>query len=270
MNRGLVKKNWHEIWLATLLFLIAFAALEALLLKIYPDLFANYQDLFKTGFMKNMLKAILGTEISDKVGPELPKALMWSHPILLAMLFGHAILLFTRIPAGEIGSGTIDILMSLPVSRTTIFLSNTICCLLAGLAIILAGFLSHLIVSQTAPPDYRIAPGVLTSIAANLYCLYFAVTGIISWVTSLCSLRVKAVGISFAILVSFDLIDYISQFWKPAKNLSYFTTWHYYDSLKTLNEQTWPWCNITILLLIGIVFHSLSLITFKKRNICTT
>ena len=196
---------------------------------------------------------------------------MWSHPILLAMLFGHAILLFTRIPAGEIGSGTIDILMSLPVSRTTIFLSNTICCLLAGLAIILAGFLSHLIVSQTAPPDYRIAPGVLTSIAANLYCLYFAVTGIISWVTSLCSLRVKAVGISFAILVSFRPYRLHITILETGKELILF---HYLALLRlTENLQMnkpGPWCNITILLLIGIVFHSLSLITFKKRNICTT
>ena len=270
MNRGLALKTWREIWLATLLFLLAFAGFEILLLKIYPGIFENYQELFKSGFMKNMFKAILGTELTDKIGPELPKALMWAHPLMMAMLFGHAIFVFTRIPAGEIGSGTIDILLSWPLSRKNIFLTNTIICLLAGLAIILAGYVSHLVVSQTAPLEYRIPPGILTIIASNLFCLYIAVTGIISWVTSLSTLRTRAVGISFAILVCFDLIDYISEFWVPAKSLACFTTWHYYQPLQILNNPGWPWINMLVLLTLGLITYTLSYTTFRNRNICTT
>ena len=270
MNPGILSKTWREIWLATLLFLLAFAGFQILLLRIYPEIFSNYQELFQAGFMKNIFKAVLGAEVSEKIGPELPKALMWAHPLIIALLFAHAIMLFTRIPAGEVGSGTIDILLSWPVSRKNIFLTNAFVCLLAGLAIIFAGFLSHLIFSRFAPPDYRIPPGTLAMIAFNMFCLYIAVTGIINWVTSLCSQRAKSVGISFAILISFDLIDYVSEFWAPAKNLSYITIWHYYQPLDILNSHSFPLLNISILLALGIISYVLSLTSFSKRNICTT
>ncbi len=270
MNYGLIQKTWREVWLVTLIIVLAVAGIEVLLVKIYPQVFAEFQTLFKSDFMKNVFRALLGTKQTEKFGPELPKALMCIHPLVMILIYGHILVLFTRLPAGETGSGTVDILLSWPVSRNKLFLTDKIICLLCGTLIIILGFTSNFITARFAPEDFRIPFNKLVITAINLACLYYVISGIVTIVTSFCSSRIKAAGIAFGFQAFNDLIDYISEFWEPAECLSSFTLWHYYQPLLIMDGSGTPWRDCLVLLTLGTILYIIAFRTFSQRDICTT
>ena len=145
MMRGLLLKTWHEVWLMTLLFGLALMAIIALLTFVYPQFQEELLEVFdRLPFIRPMITAMLGSEVGDQLNAETLQAILWVHPIVLTLLWAHAIVFCTRVPAGEIDLGTIEVLLGLPVSRRQIYYSETLAFLAAGLVILLLGFLEPL------------------------------------------------------------------------------------------------------------------------------
>ena len=116
--RGLFTKSLHEVWLTTLLFGLSLLAVEALLTYVLPQIQEGLGGVFdEIPFLRSMLAALLGTELGDDITARTMQAFLWVHPVVLALVWAHEIPLCTRTPAGEIDRGTIDVLLSLPVSR---------------------------------------------------------------------------------------------------------------------------------------------------------
>lgn len=270
MNSGIIRKTWREVRLATMVFALAFAVFEAILVLLYPQIFKDFEQFLQIPFFKTILQAVLGARMSEDLGPELPKALTWAHPIIIALILGHAVMLFTRIPAGEIGSGAIDILLSWPLSRSRIFLTDIFVCLASGGLVILTGAVSNFITSRFVPPNYQIPPAILLTIILNMFCMYLAYTAIFACITSACDKRARAVAIAFGVMLAFDLIYLLAEFWSPAAKLSFFTLRNYYQPLHLLQHAARPWLHILTLLLTALAFFTLALTIFHRRNIRTT
>ncbi len=67
--------------------------------------------------MQAIVKGLFGDSVGQSLGSAAIAAFSWVHPLPLTLLWAHAIVYWSRIPAGEIESGTIDVLFSQPVSR---------------------------------------------------------------------------------------------------------------------------------------------------------
>ncbi len=128
MNRGLLIKSIREVWLTTALLGLALAGFEALLAYIIPIFYEELTDqLANLKFVQNILKVLLGSEIDGAIGRVAMTSIPWVHPIVLALVWAHGIILCTRLPAEEIERGTIGVLLALPVSRTRVYLCNPLC-----------------------------------------------------------------------------------------------------------------------------------------------
>src|SRR5262249_53669198 len=127
VNRGLIAKTFRETWATTLLFGVALLVVEMALSFVLPRFQKQLSDQWlQVAFIQSIIKAMVGADLAGSAGPEIFTAIPSVTPVARAVPWAPAIVFCPRIPAGEIDSGTVDILMSMPVSRWRIHLSETV------------------------------------------------------------------------------------------------------------------------------------------------
>src|SRR6266568_8850368 len=153
MNRGLIIRAFRESWPTTLVLGLVLFGVEAALAFVLPKFSGQMsQEWLQMDFARGIMQAMLGAELADRIGPQMFQAMAWVHPVPLALGWAHAIMSCTRVPAGEVDRGTIDIWLSLPVSRREVFFSETFVWLSCGAAILAAALAGNLAGGLALPP----------------------------------------------------------------------------------------------------------------------
>src|SRR5207247_11026217 len=107
---------------ATLVLGLVLLGVEAALGFVLPKFGAQMtQEWLQMDFSRGIMQAMLGTEIAERIGPQMFQSIIWSHPVPLALVLAHAIVSCTRVPAGEVDRGTADVLLGLSCSRWDVF-----------------------------------------------------------------------------------------------------------------------------------------------------
>jgi hypothetical protein len=270
MNRGLIEKTAREAWLLTLVLGIALAAAEGLLAYVLPTFRKEIAGAWaQVELVQNLIRALLGSEVGDAIGPRVFQALPWVHPIVLAIVWTHQLVFCTRIPAGEIDRGTIDLLLGLPVSRWQVYVAETAVFLVTGMAIFAAGTGGNYAGCLLANADSFPGAVGLAAILANGYCLYLAVGGITYFASSLAGRRGRAVGWSLAAVLASFLLTFLAQFWKPAQRIAFLSLLDYYRPVRILQDEAWPLADMAVLLAIGAISWTLGGLIFDRRDIRT-
>lgn len=267
MNRGLLLRSLRETLPATLLFggaLFAVEAVFAIALPAFERSFAG--PLLQLPFFQGVIQALLGVDAAESAGfGGLFTSIAWVHPVVLALVWAHAIGFCTRIPAGEVDRGTIDILLGLPVGRWQLYFHESLVWIASALAVsgcAGAGSLIGMLGGGARIPLARLA-----LLVANLFCLSLVVGGF-AWMSStLADRRGHAIGSTFAAVLSVFLVNYLGQFWTVAARVSFLTPLHYYGPLRIIREGTVPAADILILLAASAVFWLAGGIIFSRRDL---
>ena len=267
MNRGLLLKALREAWVTTLLFGVGLFVFEALLAYLLPRFFAD--SIVGNPLFRTVVQGILGTEVPVAMGPLALHALAWVHPVALALLWGHEILLCTRMPAKEIDQGTIDSVLALPVSRWSAYLTETAVWLGTGALLVSMAYCGALTGGALAGASSTLDAGRLTSVVVNFFCLYLAVGGLAFLVSSCSDRRGRAIGLVFGIVVASVVLNFLTQFWEVARRLSFLGLLEYYRPIVTLQSGGWPLGDIAVLVLVGSSLWIAGAIVFNRRDIST-
>ncbi|MFQ5503975.1 MAG: ABC transporter permease subunit [Planctomycetota bacterium] len=269
MNRGVLLKTIRESWIYTLLLASGLFTFEALLAWILPTFLARVPgNWLQLDFIRNILKALLGTDLAGQIGPFALYSIAWVHPVALAILFAQALVLCSRL-AGEIDRATIDVLLSWPVSRWQAYISETVVWLVSGAVILLLGLFGHILVRSANPSEVPLTAGRLFIVLLNFYCLYYAVGAFTCFVSSWSDHRGRVIGIAFAIVLASFFLNFIAQFWEPAKALAFLGVLNYYRPLPILESGAFPLGHILALLGLGTLFWSAGGLVFARRDIRT-
>src|SRR5262245_22368721 len=103
MNRGIMLKAARELLPITLLLGLVACGVAATLEYVLPTFSRQFSSqMMRIEFFRNIIKAMLGTDLAEGIGPELFTSIPWVHPVLLAVIWAHAIICCTRMPAGEV------------------------------------------------------------------------------------------------------------------------------------------------------------------------
>lgn len=269
MNRGVLEKALRETWLPTLVFGLGLAGIETLLALILPDVFARSGNMLQLKFVQTILRALLGTQVGETMGPEMVLSMAWVHPVVFALLWGHVIVLCTRLPAAEVESGTIDVLLSWPVARGRVLLAHTVVWLAAGTLLLGVALLANVTASCAVEAQFRAPPDVLLKILANLWCLYVAVGGLTCCCSALASHRGRAVGAAFGLLLAGFLLNFLVQFWPLAEKIAFLSVLNYYRPLNIFQHSAWPVGDMLVLLGVGLGCWLIGAAIFARRSICT-
>ena len=270
MSRGLIAKTVREGWRGTLIVAGGLAALEVLLAYILQTFYREFGGQWlELSFVQDLFKALLGTEIGTQITPDAVTAIAWVHPMVLALIWAHAIVSGTRLPAGEVDRGTIDVLLGLPASRTRIYGCELVGWLGSGLVVIVMGLVGNLVGGWWLAREPQGVSAPLIMVVANLYCLYIAVGGMACLASSLSDRRGRAVGVAFAIVVASFLLNFLVQFWQPARAVSFLSVLDYYRPIFVFRDARWPVGDMLTLTLVGAALWTTGAVIFARRDIRT-
>src|SRR5688572_6278691 len=109
----------------------------SLLTFVLPRVQEGINDvLLRLPFVKSLIAALLGIDVEGELTAQLMQSILWVHPVVLALIWAHEIILCTRVPAGEIDRGTVDLLLGLPVSRFKVYVAETLVWLMSGVVVL--------------------------------------------------------------------------------------------------------------------------------------
>jgi ABC-2 type transport system permease protein len=268
---GILAKSMREGALGTLLIGLGFAGVAILFNLIIPDLQSRLVDLWAgVPFFQTMIGALMGVRIDEGTSGRVFLTIIWTHPIVLALLAAHVVTWCTRFPAGEIDRGTIDVLLSLPVSRTRIAIAETGACILSGLLVLLIGLAGYWIGARFVEPASRLAPKELGLILLNLACLYGAVGGGAMMVSAAGARRGRAIGIIVGVLLASFLWTFLAPLWAPARSTAFLSVLDYYRPAQIVMRSTLAWRDPLVLVAAGVTMWAIGLVILKRRDIATT
>jgi ABC-2 type transport system permease protein len=271
MNRGLLQKSWRETWPPTVLFGGALFAIQAILAFALPKLQSQLSaQMASTPFFRNLIGAMIGADVSGDLGPEMFAAIPWVHPVVLALVWAHAIVLCTRVPAGEVDRGTIDVLLALPVSRWNVFVTESLVWLGAALSVVAAALLGNACATRLGGSTLDISVSRFLPVAASLFGVTTSV-GAFAWLAScLSDRRGQALAVALlAVLASF-LLNYLAPFWAPAHRIAWLSVLRYHQPLRVLQSGQWPWADLGVLLGAAAVMWVVAGTVFARRDLTTT
>ena len=269
INIGLVRRALREIAATTVLCALLLATISGLLAFALPQFQARMiQRAMPPGFIQ-MRNVMLGVDSTGGGVADIAFSIAWSHPVVLILLLTQGIIACTRVPAGEIERGSIDMLMGLPISRRQLFLSETVAWLIGGVVMLGAVYAGSYIGSRFILPEYRPNWGKLLIVLVNLGFVY-AVVGAASMLAStLSDRRGRAVLAVLVVAVSSLLINFLELLWEPAKNVAFLSFLHYYRPIGMLMSGTWPWRDLAILGGIALMLWVGAGVVLQRRALTT-
>lgn len=214
--------------------------------------------------------AILGVDGSTSGVAEFAFGLAWSHPVILALLFAHAIIYTTRVPAGEVERGTMDILLGLPVSRWGLHASETAAWALSAVLLLGSMFVGSYLGAQFIKAENRPDWGVLAIVLGNLACVYAAAGAAGMLCAASTNRRTRAVLTVLIVLVASMLIFLLRGMWEPAEKFGFLSLLYYYRPAIILRTGNWPWRDIGVLLGTFAALWVAAGIVLNRRALTTT
>jgi ABC-type transport system involved in multi-copper enzyme maturation permease subunit len=270
LNRGLLDKSIREVWPMTVIISGGLLTLEILFARVLPTFYQNLSEtVFQVEFIRQAIAAFLGTEAAAVIGPAAMSAMAWVHPIVLTLVWVQAISVCTRVPAGEVDRGTIDILLSLPLTRLSVYRTESAVWLASGLVVIAAGLCGNVFGGWSIETNLVGTVGRRAWVSANLYALYVAVGGIAFLASCMCNGRGRAVGITLAFLIASFLLNFLAAFNETFKRFSFLSLMDYYRPLFILQGDARPIRHIAILVVVGAICWAAGAVIFSRRDVRT-
>jgi ABC-2 type transport system permease protein len=267
MNTGLLRKAIRETGVTTLAVAVALFGFELLVAVVLPSFERDMSAVFqRLKFVQQIFAALLGTNADAAIGPEALSALRFVHPFVLTLLWAHAIILCTRMPAGEIDRGTADVLLSLPVTRMTHFLSESVVWVASGIIVIGFAALGVLVGAYIEGFEQPVSPRAQCIIYVNLLLLYLTVATLAALASSMSNHRGRAAAVVFGILAGSFVINTLATFNETIQQLSFLGLLRYYRPLSIMSSQTWPWTDLAVLFATAVILWVSAAARFSTRE----
>ncbi|MCP4593552.1 MAG: ABC transporter permease subunit [bacterium] len=268
MNLGIIRKTAREtlglliiVSASIVLFEILFVLAMAEFTEEFAYLWLN-KPMF-TRFAKLMVGADLGAEVSMTGA----MTFGFAHPLLYALTWTFLLTTCSRVIVGEIERGTADLLLTLPVSRGSVYASVTVVWVIAGIPISVFPLVGVWLGGLIRPLNEPVDLARLAIVTVNLFAAYVMIGSVTMLVSSLVSRRGQAVGYVLAVLLSSFLLSFLAMFWSPAERLQFLSTMHYYRPLVAVRSGELPLADLAVLLGLAASCWGLGLWRYVRRDI---
>jgi ABC-2 type transport system permease protein len=197
-------------------------------------------------------------EFLDAVGLAGFLALGFTHPVY-HLLSGATVIWFSaRSLAGEMERGSIQIALSRPMSRLSVYVARVVGMLAVTLMVSVAAPLGMIAGIFAGSPDgeaelrYLAVQGIASAL------LLACIGGVTLLISSVASRMGQAVGWAIGLLVTSYVIDYFAGLWDALEPIDPFSVFDYYDPPAALTRGEIPAVNVLVLAAIAAgatIFH---------------
>jgi ABC-type transport system involved in multi-copper enzyme maturation permease subunit len=220
----------------------------------------------ETPFLQKLGAGLLGFSGEGELTIKLLVGSTWSHPFIFLLLWGFVAVSLSRFPAQQIEEGSIDLVMSQPVSRAAVLAAQSLVALVSlavfhGFA--LAGFLSG---SRGLGSD-ALSAAELTPLLVNLFGTCLFMVGLSTLVSCSTSSRAGTLSAVLAFSLWSLLLSYLKPFVPLAGKLGSLGLLHYYHPGSILQTGSIPSASLAGLTGVGAFLWLAGLFVLKRRDL---
>jgi ABC-2 type transport system permease protein len=177
-----------------------------------------------------------------------------THPFWIALQLTVIGALGAAAVAADVESGTIELLMTRPVSRRRLLAERAGALIAASVLLNLAATLT-MAIGVALSPELREAVPESGVFAAGLLGCAFALclTGPVLAVSALSRRRAYVIGAAIAFGAVGFALNFVALAWSPAEPLRYLSPFHYYAPGDVLAHGSVPWTALGVLVGVGLL-----------------
>ena len=221
-----------------------------------------------TTLLPSWVREMLGPSIAGFMSFAGIVSLGYFHLSVIGALVALSILVSTM-PASEIETGFIDLILSRPLARHWIITRTIIVTTLAiilVLSLMMTGTWAGL---ATLAPKIAGRPSakLILSLATNLAFLMLCWSGVAMAIGSASRRRSIAGGIAGLLALATFLLDYVGLLWKPAESTAWLSPFRYYRPFDLVMGNPLPVKNLVVLGAIAVAGFISAYVLFSRRDI---
>jgi ABC-2 type transport system permease protein len=263
MNLAVFAHTWRANRTRLLIVAVALGIWGTILPIVYDAFGSTFKDILDSGALPPGLAEFGGGDIFSLTGSV---AIGFIHPIAVGLNLVFAVGFTTAAIAGERQRGTLEVLLSRPISRRVLYATLAISgALLVGIAT-LGSIVGSLIGSSLTGRTAELGVGNLPLLWLNGALLYWAIGSIALLASASFDRLSQALGVTLAFVVVSYFLDVLGSLWPDAKGLQPYSVFHYLEPKAILTGLP-NWSNLAVLTAVIAVAVAAALIVFPRRDL---
>jgi ABC-2 type transport system permease protein len=273
MNRALWQKAFTDVWVHLLI--------SSLLLAGFSWLFVWLISMFKADLTVALLKSLpkfvermIGIPIADMVTPLGSISILFIHIVTFLICIGWAVGRGSDSISGEIGRGTMDLLVSLPVWRATLVFVPAVATALGSAVLAASIMLGIGLGLKTVHLRENVALVQFAPGAINLFSMVFCLTGITVLLSSFVRDRWRTIAWAVGFYLISIIIEAVGKVWPGGSWVRYGSFLCAYQPQELIlyhgNDLRTQFIYNAVLLGIGVIAYIAGAIVFSMRDVPTS
>ena len=223
----------------------------------------------KVGFIRKIFEATLGISVEGDVSINTLFSISFTHGMVLMLTWGTLIAAATRVTVGEQERGTADLLLTLPVTRTEVYLSTTTAWLIMAAMLSMCPIIGVAIGIQIFETEEVVELSRYVAPTINFLAINLAVAGVAMMVGSLINRRGHAVGVIVGVAFVSVVLNFIEPFLPTLKSIRYFGLLNYFRPVDIVRTGELPQSSVAVLLTIAAVTWIIGLTAYRSKDVPT-
>ncbi len=213
------------------------------------------------------IRALFGDDAFSMATVEGAAATGLNHPLVLVLLSLAAIMIPSRHIAGEAETGTLELILSFPIRRTTLLIKLYISAVVFLLVVVLSALGASLLSITLFHQLTFVLFVKLLTICCNLWLLFICIMSI-TMVLSVYEKEGSKVGMRAAsVVLFFFLLHYLSSIWDAIRFTKPFNIFTYYQPSALMNDQRSFLLHFGVLSTLTLICFFITLFQFNRRDI---
>lgn len=263
LSRPLAARTWRAHRARVALICAAIAGWSFLMPVIFATFGRQLGSLLDTGIIPPAFLRLMGADPFSLTGAI---ALGWVHPIGVGLLVLYPVGFGAAMIAGERQRGTLEVLLSRPVSRRTLFSTYLVTLSAIGALSVIAALAGMLVAAAAWGVAGELDAADLAVLAFNTWLLLVALASVALAASASFDRLAAPVGIALGIVIVGHTLEVLGTLWPDAAFLQPLTPFHYLRPLEILAGRP-PRLDLLVLAGIALVAAGYGLWRFPRRDL---
>lgn len=270
MNAGLWNKSWREARLLLLGLTLLMFGFQWLFVWITSLLDMSAMLIFMQSLPKEF-ERMIGVMFKQVATPQGRIAMAYIDPLVILSVTAWGIARGSDCVSGELGRGTLEMLLAQPVRRLSLLVIQAIVTTCGAAVIALAAWLGTWTGLSTVELGQQLSPQEFVPGALNLFSLTFCLAGMTTLVSAMDTYRWRTIGIMggfYAVSLIIKIVGRMAPDWGWLLNISFLTAFEPQTRILTPGEA-WGMAlrHDGLLFGLGLGSYVLAAIVFCRRDL---